>query len=189
MSTKTAIVALMALFCVGSPLIYAAATEAKPRTEQVGKKNILPSLFVMTAEGYAYQDGKLTLKGISPNTIIFADRPKRLAGHVPTEAVVQDWAEGRDSFEKDPPNADLSTFSPQGAKNVVVELKNPVLKADTLTYDVKILEGKMDASGGQTSLFIDIIGMPWTPLSYAGVARRTVARSVYWSRPHGVVVY
>ena len=28
-------------------------------------------------------------------------------------------------------------------------------------------------------MFIDIIGLPWTPLSYAGVARRA-ARRAYW---------
>jgi len=57
-------------------------------------------------------------------------------------------------------------------------LKNPVLKADTLTYDVKILEGKMDGSGGQTSLFIDIIGMPWTPveLCRSGASHRRAVR-------------
>jgi hypothetical protein len=30
------------------------------------------------------------------------------------------------------------------------------------------------------SLFIDIIGMPFTPLSFAGVARRTAYRTVVW---------
>jgi hypothetical protein len=34
----------------------------------------------------------------------------------------------------------------------------------------------MPASGGPASLFIDIIGMPLTPMSYAGVARRTAYR-------------
>ena len=30
------------------------------------------------------------------------------------------------------------------------------------------------------SLFIDIIGLPFTPLSFAGVARRTAYRTVVW---------
>jgi hypothetical protein len=34
-------------------------------------------------------------------------------------------------------------------------------------------------SRGQLTAFIDIIGMPWTPLSYAGVARRSFRRA-YW---------
>jgi hypothetical protein len=30
-------------------------------------------------------------------------------------------------------------------------------------------------------VFIDIIGMPWTPLSYAGVARRTARRAAWYA--------
>jgi hypothetical protein len=32
---------------------------------------------------------------------------------------------------------------------------------------------------GPASVFVDIIGLPFTPLSFAGVARRT-ARRAYW---------
>jgi len=38
----------------------------------------------------------------------------------------------------------------------------------------------MPAKGGAASLFIDIIGMPLTPLSYAGVARRSYRRAFYY---------
>jgi hypothetical protein len=41
---------------------------------------------------------------------------------------------------------------------------------------VEILKGEMPASGANVSVFIDIIGMPLTPLSYAGVARRAYRR-------------
>jgi hypothetical protein len=194
--SKKLVVAAIAVGCLSLTGLYAVAQEAKPKPAQeakakpgqVDKKTILPSLFVMTSDGYSYKDGKLTLKGITPNTIIFADRPARMAGHVPTEALVQDWSQGKASFEKDPPNADLSTFTGTGSKNAVVELRNPVLHNGTLTFDVKVLQGTLDDAGGQTSLFIDVIGMPWTPMSYAGVARRTAARSLYWSAPHAIVL-
>jgi penicillin V acylase-like amidase (Ntn superfamily) len=38
--------------------------------------------------------------------------------------------------------------------------------------DVKILDGEMPASGGPSSLFIDTIGRPLSPVSVAGVHRR-----------------
>jgi hypothetical protein len=38
----------------------------------------------------------------------------------------------------------------------------------------------MPPNGGICSLFIDIIGLPFTPLSFAGVARRTAYRTVVW---------
>ncbi len=186
--SKKLVFAAIAVGSISLTGLYAVAQEAKPKAAQIDKKTILPSLFVMTSKGYTYKDGKLTLKDVSPNSIIFADRPARMAGHVPTDAIVHDWSHGKDSFEKDPPNADLSTFTATGAKNAVVELKNPVLKNGELTFDVKIIEGTLDATGGQSSLFIDVIGMPWTPRSYAGVARRSAARAIYWSSPHAVVM-
>jgi len=59
---------------------------------------------------------------------------------------------------------------------LVVTLKNPQFTGDDLTYDISVIEGKLPAKGGPCALFIDIIGMPLTPLSYAGVARRSVYR-------------
>jgi len=141
-------------------------------------------LFVQNAESMTFDKvkGKLTMKGISPVTIFFTDRPERIAGNMPTRVFVPFWSEGKDSFAKDNPNANLSILEKDKAvADIVVTLANPVLKGKDLTYDVKILEGTMPAKGGPVSLFIDIIGMPLTPVSYAGVARRTAyRRAVYW---------
>jgi hypothetical protein len=57
-----------------------------------------------------------------------------------------------------------------------VELSNPKLSGDDLTYDARILEGTLPAEGGSCALFIDVIGIPATPMSYAGVARRAYRR-------------
>ena len=44
---------------------------------------------------------------------------------------------------------------------------------------MKVLEGTLLAKGGACALFIDIIGMPRTPYSFAGAARRGFRRG-YW---------
>ena len=82
------------------------------------------------------------------------------------------WSEGKDSFKSNPPNADISIIAGTDLKQVIVELHNPMMKDDDLTYTVKLLQGDMPAKGADVSVFIDIIGRPWTPVSYAGVARR-----------------
>jgi hypothetical protein len=41
---------------------------------------------------------------------------------------------------------------------------------------VTVLQGQMPVQGGLVSVFIDVIGMPLTPVSYAGAARRSVYR-------------
>jgi small neutral amino acid transporter SnatA (MarC family) len=50
---------------------------------------------------------------------------------------------------------------------------------DTLRYDVTVIEGRDQVEGGPTSLFVDVIGMPLTPVSAAGVGRRTVRRVAF----------
>lgn len=139
-------------------------------------------LFVQNAASMSYANGKLTLKGVSPATLFFSDRPERIAGNMATAVWVPFWDDGKDSFAKDNPNANLSVLEKDKHNaDIVVTLSNPVLKGDELSYDVKILEGNMPASGGPAALFIDIIGMPLTPVSYAGVARRTAyRRAVIW---------
>jgi len=138
-------------------------------------------LFVQTAKGMTFdpKTKKLTLQGVSPVTLFFSDRPERIAGNMKTSAFVPFWSKGKDSFLSDPPNADASILDDGGLRQVVVELQDPVLDGDNLTYTVKVLKGDVPAKAADVSVFIDIIGMPLTPVSYAGVARRTYRR-VFW---------
>ncbi len=136
-------------------------------------------LFVQNAKGITYSDGKLTLDGVSPATVMFSDRPERIAGHMATARFVPFWSEGTDSFLKDPPNATLSFLDDQSLADAVVELRDPVLEGDALSYRVKVLEGEIPPNAGLASLFIDIIGMPLTPLSFAGARRRVWRRAVW----------
>ncbi|MGH2361896.1 MAG: hypothetical protein ACRDGM_15325 [bacterium] len=138
-------------------------------------------LFVQTAKSMSFDKStnKLTLDGISSTTLFFSDRPERIAGNMKTTAFVPFWSTGKDSFLSDPPNADISILEGDKLRQVVVVLQAPALKSDALTYTVKVLQGEMPAKGAAVSVFIDIIGMPMTPYSYAGVARRTYRRA-YW---------
>ena len=154
----------------------AVAAEQKPIMVQL--------LFVQNARAVVFDKGTLTLKGVSPMTLFFSDRPVRIAGHFHTkDEFVPLWDEGKDSFLKDPPNATVSIYEKgkEQLVDVVVKLSKPRLKGEDLTYDIKVIEGKVPKRGGECSVFIDIIGLPFTPLSFAGVARRTAFRTVMWS--------
>jgi hypothetical protein len=157
----------------------AADPKAQMKNQGQDEDKKVPLLFVQTAKGASLVNGKLTLDGVSPMTVFFSDRPTRVAGHLATSEMVPLWSEGKDSFLKDPPNATLSTFAADGkVGNVVVELRNPGFKGDQMTYDVRVLQGKLPDKAKGASLFIDVIGMPLTPLSYAGAARRAARRTV-----------
>jgi hypothetical protein len=133
-------------------------------------------LFVQNAKNVSFDQGKLVLRGVNPVTVCFTDRPARMAGHMQTTRFVPLWSQGKDSFLKDNPNATLSVFGGDNVSDLVVELSNPQLSGNDLTYDVRLLEGTPPANGGACALFIDIIGMPATPMSYAGAARRAWRR-------------
>jgi hypothetical protein len=130
------------------------------------------ALYAQTASEMAYENGQLTLNGITPTILYFSDRPQRITGHVPMEEFYDSWGEGEDSFASDPPNAVLSIFSEDEVNDVVVVLQDPALVGDQMSYQVEILDGEMPASGGASSLFIDMIGRPLSPVSVAGVRRR-----------------
>ena len=152
-------------------------TIGQPKTE------VVPSLIVMNSDGATLNGNTLTLMGISPNSIIFADRPVRSAGHALTKHLIEEWAEGSDSFAKDPPNATVSVFSKEAddVEDAVVTLKNPKFDGNNLVFTVDVLESNIAKADGPASVFIDIIGLPRTPLSFAGMARRTAYRGAFYA--------
>jgi hypothetical protein len=116
----------------------------------------VPSLAVMNAAGATLADGKLTLTGVAANTIVFADRPVRAAGHVTTSQFLMQWDGDKDSFAAVPPNATVSVLGGDGTEvsDAVVVLTNPVLDGSTLSFDVSVLEGAL-AGSGPAAVFID----------------------------------
>ncbi|WP_234681596.1 hypothetical protein [Bradyrhizobium monzae] len=166
-----------ALKTIGTP-----STPAKPE--------IVPSLFVLNSRGATLQGDTLILNGVSPSSILFADRPVRSAGHQLTTDVIAEWGSGEDSFAKNPPNATVSVLGKDGSvKDAVVVLKNPKLEGDKLAFNVQILEGDLAGADGGAALFIDIIGRPFTPMSFAGVARRSAFRGAMYAGAVGAAAY
>ena len=124
---------------------------------QAAKNEMIPSLAVINSRGAKLEGATLTLTGVSANSIVFADRPFRAAGHVLTKHFLREWDEGSDSFAKNPPNATISVLSEDGDKveDAVVVLKAPKLDGDNLTFQVSVLEGALSKATGPASLFID----------------------------------
>jgi len=161
-------------------------------TPSTAKSEVVPSLIVMNSRGATLQGDTLTLTGVTPNSIVFADRPVRAAGHVLTAHLIADWGvatPGNESFAKDPPNATVSVFNKDGAtvKDAVVVLKNPKLEGDKLTFNVQVLEGDLTGGDGAASIFIDIFGV-WRRAAYRGAfyagAAAAVGAAAYAAAPY-----
>jgi hypothetical protein len=163
---------------VAAPMVPLDSARAQAAKGQPAKQSDF--LFVQTAKGMSFDKAtnRLTLEGVSSTTLFFSDRPERIAGNMKTTAFVPFWSTDQDSFLKDPPNADVSILEGDTLRQIVVVLHAPDLKDDNLTYNVTVLQGEMPAKGADVSLFIDVIGMPMTPVSYAGAGRRAYRRAV-----------
>jgi hypothetical protein len=182
--TNLALAALVGALVLPAPAALAQAPAAAPHAgpKTIGQPRqpvLVPSMIVLNARGATLKDGKLMLDGVSPNAIVFADRPVRSAGHALVSHVIEEWSDGApDSFAKVPPNATVSVFNKAkaGIVDAVVVLKSPRLEGDRLTFDVDVLEGDLMGGDGAASVFMDIINLP--------VARRTAHRGAWYAGAH-----
>ena len=144
-----------ALFAAFGMIAGAAAQD--PNTKEEGRVDMPAAnwLFVQTAASVSSDGKTFTLKGVNPQTLMFTDRPERMTGDAPTTKFVEYWTSGKSDFEKDPPNATLSSIVDGKPHLAVVELTNPQLNGDTLTYTIKVLGPDAPQSGQSASLFID----------------------------------
>ena len=102
----------------------------------------------------SFEADTLTLNDV-PLVVYFSDRPERIAGHISLDEFVEDWSEGLNNLQADPPNATLSIIEESGTTDVVVELSDPWIYGDVLTFKIRILEGEMPVTFKASSLFVD----------------------------------
>ncbi|MBB4349401.1 hypothetical protein [Aliirhizobium cellulosilyticum] len=152
------------LIAVISTALWSSAAFAQSPPVNAPQKNIgevsrpssVATLLVMNADSATLEGGQLVLSNVAKNTIAFAERPVKAAGHLVTQDVISQWGEGPDNFAENPPNATISVLS-GGSKAIdaVVTLRNPKMEGSKLTFDVSLLEGKLDGATGPAALFID----------------------------------
>ena len=74
------------------------AQEATPAQKSTTKSEMVPSLIVVNAQGASLQGETLTLNGVAPSAIVFADRPVRAAGHMLTTHLLAGWGGASEGF-------------------------------------------------------------------------------------------
>ena len=159
-SSRLALLAASLLACSTSAFSQEQAKKQHvPLQKTIGEAHSdrpVPSLAVLNAAGAKLDGAKLVLTGVSPNTIVFADRPVRAAGHETTRQFLMQWDEDKGTFSQDPPNATVSVLgaNPGEVSDAVLVLKTPKLEGTTLTFDVSVLEGSLE-TGGPVAVFVD----------------------------------
>jgi hypothetical protein len=170
---RITLLVLAALFGIST----GAAAQTTAKTIGTAQQpQIVPSMIVLNAKAAKFAAGKLTLDGVSPNAIVFADRPIRAAGHALTAHLLEEWsASAPDSFAKDPPNATVSVLDKAkgGVADVVVVLRAPKLDGDRLVFEATPIEGDLGQADGPATVFIDIVNLP--------MVRRTAHRAAWYA--------
>ena len=110
METHSILPRIFYLACIIAGLALGACPAIAEETNTPGQKTvgatkteIVPSLIVMNAQGASLKGETLTLNGVAPSSIVFADRPVRAAGHILTTHLLEGWGSGSEGFAKDPP--------------------------------------------------------------------------------------
>ena len=116
-------------------------------------------LLVISGTSGSLKGDTLTLKGV-PNVLYFSDRPNRIAGHKSLTDFVGYWNKSTESFKSDPPNAILSFMDGENVKNVEVELMSALAQDDSVSFKIRVLEGRMPDKFEAASLFVDSY-CPW----------------------------
>jgi hypothetical protein len=145
----TAVASLLLVLGAG-----ASAEDAKPKL-----------MFVQIVDDLKVDAAAQTLRlvKVGQQTIYFADRPERIAGHIKMANYLKEWTSkaGSDNFHNNPPNATLSVYEPRKPADTVavITVSHPKVEGADLVYNYKIIEGSLPTTGGATSLFIDWIGL------------------------------
>jgi hypothetical protein len=151
----------MSLTLLALPIALAAVAPTLAHAEDA--KPML--MFVQLADKVEIDAEARTLRlvDVGAQTLYFADRPERIAGHIKMDAFLDEWTDkaGTDNFGADPPNATLSVYEPGKGENTlaVLEISNPTLDGADLIYTYEVIDGPEPASGEASSLFIDWIGV------------------------------
>jgi hypothetical protein len=121
-------------------------------------------MFVQIADDLKVDSTAQTVRlvKVAQQTLYFADRPERIAGHIKMSDYLKEWTSkaGPDNFHNNPPNATLSVFEPGKPSDTlaVMTISNPKIQGSDIIYNYKLIEGTLPAAGGAASLFIDWIG-------------------------------
>ena len=126
--------------------IYAKGTNAINEHTEPNVENI-EAMFVQCAQGMTCKcNGTVTFQGPAHSTFFFAGRcPNELWATCIPESLSMSGVTARTALLRTPPNAVVS-FLEEGdtvPEEVTIELRDPHFTEETLTYNVKVLDGTL----------------------------------------------
>ncbi len=155
---------------IGLMLALAACSGGETASPGVGdsdEEDRVQWLYVLTATQVDIDGSTWTLRGVDPNVLTFSDHPAREARWEHLATLINDWAVL--GFESDPPNTSVTWTDGGRPSSTAVEIANPILNGDVLSFEVTGLSGDVDLPTAPTlrsvSLTIDTVGGVLPPIT------------------------
>jgi hypothetical protein len=146
---------LLTFFALLGTFVFAATAMADPAVTAKLAGRHAHRLLIQTARHASFAGSTLRLEGVGAESVMFSDRPQRIADTMPTARLITLWARKGGTFEKVPPNAGITFIANDRLGTATVELSKPQLDGTNLSYQVRVLEGKLPSAATTVSLFID----------------------------------
>lgn len=153
-----------------APQMTAAGT---PKRSEVHIARPIEMTISQQAAGMTYDGKTVTLTGISPLTSFTVDRPERIAGSMTPEQFVKLWNATVEMVRNDPPNAALTLLG-ANLTQVIVKLGSVTQNGTSLTFQAKLMDGDLPASGGPANLVT-------APTIYRPLADTSSFLKCWWS--------
>jgi hypothetical protein len=81
---------------------------------------------------------------------------QRSVGHFLVGTFVETWEKNSSIYKADPPNGTLSVLDEKGSGNAVIAVSKPTSTLNSITFNARVLEGKLPASFNASSLFLKL---------------------------------
>lgn len=80
----------------------------------------------------------------------------REVGHFLVGTFVEVWEKNSASYKANPSRGTLSVLDKSGSVGAVIQVANPSSTLNSLTFEAKVLEGKVPDSFNASSLFLEL---------------------------------
>jgi len=136
-------------------ILFLSVSFANAQNHVIDDSKNLEYLFIITGGTGTFGDGKLTLNG-TPIVTFYAMAAKREVGHFLVGTFIEMWEKNSSAYKADPPNGTISVLDEKGSLGAVIEVSNPASTLNSITFDARILEGKLPASFNASSFFLKL---------------------------------
>lgn len=115
----------------------------------------LEYLFIITGDSGTYEDGKLTIAGVPIVSFNYLGSTREV-GHFLVGRFIETWDKNSLTYNAKPPSGTLSVLDEKGAGNAVIAVSSPTSTLNSITFNVKVLEGQVPESFNAGTLFLKL---------------------------------